>query len=342
MRPGAGADSGVTSLVGIMLIVAVTIIISMILVVLSFTFLDGMGTPTAEGTFEYEQSPAGLTITPETLGTDVSVNLNGEQVTTLEADSAGEEVLLPTAPGDEITVVSTDGEKSVFLQRETDERSEVGDLIAYYPFESGSGSNIIDESGNDNDGTADAGVTGSGYKRVSSCGSAIKFDGSKGTHIDVGDLTLVGPDSIDELTIAITYQYDGTGTDIQNLIEYQSSNFAWYMETDRDHGDPHRMEYNIGYNSPPSGDLYAPNIPKDTKQVLVGTYDGSEMALYRNGNKVGTESLSRDVELGDVILAADSDPYSVEQNLDGTLCEVRLYYTAFDDGEVDSLTNAMD
>lgn len=77
----------------------------------------------------------------------------------------------------------------------------------------------------------------------------MNFDGTSG-HINVGDLTLVGPDSIDEMTVAIAYQYDGTGTDIRNLIEYQSSGFAWFMETDRDHSDPHRMEYNIGYTEP--------------------------------------------------------------------------------------------
>lgn len=333
------SDTGraASTVIGVLLLVAVAVVISVVVVIFSFAFLDGVGAPTADASFEYQQTPAGLLMTPQAIGTDVIVKLNGERVTTFEGDSAGQSVLLPTAPGDQITVISRDREQSVLVQREVDARSEVGDLIAYYPFEDGSGSTVVDESGNGNDGTAY-----DGYTRVGSCGQAMDFDGSSGTHIDIGDLGLVGPDSIDELTVAITYQYDGTGSDIQNLIEYQSSNFAWFIETDGKHGDPHRMEYNIGYNTQPSNRLLTGDIPSGSTQVLIGTYDGEEMALYRNGERVGTAGLDREISLGEVKLAADSDPSSVGQNLDGRLCEVRLYYTAFDGRDIQALTNAMD
>jgi flagellin-like protein len=333
-RPGT--DRGASSLVGIILLVAVAVVLGSVLLTLSLTFLDGAGTPTAEASFSYEQTPVGLRMIPEALGTDVTVQLNGEPVAEFAADSAGQSVLLPTAPGDRITVISADGEQSILVQEEIDERSEVGDLIAYYPFEDGSGATVVDESGNGNDGTAVG-----DYSRVDSCGSAIDFEGTSGTHINVGDLTLVGPDSIDEMTIAITYQYDG-GTDIQNLIEYQSSNFAWFMETDGQHGDPHRMEYNLGYRTSPSNRILTGDIPSGPTQTLVGTFDGEQMSLYRNGEEVDTVPLDRELSLGEVILAADSDPSSVGQNLDGRLCEVRLYYSAFDDGEVEVLSNAME
>ena len=323
-----------SSVLGVVLLVAVVVVVSLVVIVFGFAFLDGFGTPTAEASFAYEQTPAGLVMTPKALGTDVVVQLNGKPVETLSADSAGQPVLLPTAPGDQITVVSADGEQSVLVQREIDDRPEVGDFIAYYPFDRSSGATVVDKSGNDNDGTAY-----DGYTRSDGC---MAFDGTSGSHVDIGDLTLDGPDSIDELTIAITYRYDGTGSDIQNLVEYQSSRFAWYIETDRDHGDPHRMEYNIGYRTSPNASLYAEGIPAEETQVLVGTYDGEEMALYRNGEQVGTAALDRRVNLGDVILAADSDPSSVGQNLEGQLCEVRLYYTAFDERSVDVLTNAME
>ena len=263
------------------------------------------------------------------------IRLNGKPVAELAAESAGQSVLLPTAPGDRITIVSTDEERSVLVDRQIDDRSEVGDLIAYYPFESGSGTTILDESGNDNHGTVDG-----GYNRLSSCGSAIDFDGTSGTHINVGDLSVDGPDSIDQLTVAIRYQHD-QGSGIQNLIEYQNANYAWYIETDDKFGNPHQMEYNIGYQSSPSNRIETGDIPSGPTQVLVGTHDGNQMSLYRNGAQVGTADLDRDVSLGEIILAADSDPSGVGQNLDGRLCEVRLYYTAFDEEEVDVLTEAM-
>ncbi len=321
-----------SSVLGVVLLVAVVVVVSLVVVVFGFAFLDGFGTPTAEASFGYEQTSAGLVMTPKALGTDVIVQLNGKPVEQLSADSAGQSVLLPTAPGDQITVVSADGEQSVLVQREIDDRTEIGDFIAYYPFNGDSGDTVADESGNDNDGTA--------YGEYTRSDGCMDFDGKTGSHIDIGDLTLDGPDSIDELTIAITYRYDGAGSGIQNLIEYQSSQFAWYIETDRDYGDPHRMEYNIGYLTSPSAALYAEGIPADETQVLIGTYDGEEMALYRNGEQVGTAALERSVNLGEIILAADSNP-SI-QNLDGSLCEVRLYYTALDERSVDTLTNVMD
>ncbi len=321
-----------SSVLGVVLLVAVVVVVSLVVVVFAFAFLDGFGTPTAEASFTYQQSPAGLVVIPKALSTDVVVQLNGEPVERLGADSAGQPVLVPTAPGDELTIISTDGEQSVFVQRTVEERQEIGDLIAYYPFARDSGSTVVDNSGNGNDGTANG-----GYTRTGEC---MAFDGTSGTHINVGDLTLDGPDSIDELTIAITYKYDGSGTDVQNLIEYQSSSFAWYMETDTEHGDPHWMEYDIGFSSTPSARLLAKGIPADETQVLIGTYDGEEMALYRNGEQVGTADLERSVNLGEVILAADSNP--AIQNLDGTLCEVRLYYTALDERGVGVLTDTMD
>jgi len=150
-----------------------------------------------------------------------------------------------------------------------------------------------------------------------------------------------GPASVDELTIAIHYRKDGGANSIQNLIEHQEGGFAWYMETDGNHVDPHRMEYNIGYNNPPSGTLYTGNIDEGEPQVLIGTFDGDQMVLYRNGQRVGSVPLDRDVALGDVILGADSDPYGVGQNFDGRIYEMRLYYTSFSDDEVDVLTRAM-
>jgi FlaG/FlaF family flagellin (archaellin) len=326
-------DRSASSVLGVVLLVAVVVVVSLVVVVFGFAFLDGFGTPTAEASFRYDQTPAGLVMTPKALSTDVTVQLNGKPVETLSADSAGESVLLPTAPGDQITVISADGEQSVLVQREVDDRKEVGDFIAYYSFDRGSGDTVVDRSGNGNDGTADG-----GYSRTGSC---MDFDGTSGSHVDIGDLTLDGPDSVDELTVAITYQHDGTGSGIQNLIEHQDSRFAWYIETPRDRGgDPHQMKFNIGWTDPPIAEISTPDTPAQETQVLVGTYDGEQMALYRNGEQIDRKALDREVQLGQVILAADSNP-SI-QNLDGQLCEVRLYYTAFDERSVDVLTNAMD
>jgi FlaG/FlaF family flagellin (archaellin) len=328
----SGNDRGAAPVVGNILLVAVAVIIAVTLVTLSFSFIDRTGAPTAEASFEYEQVPSGLQMTPVALGTDVIVKLNGEEITTIEADSAGEPVLMPTAPDDTITVVSEDEDRSVLINKEIDDRDEMGDFIAYYTFEEGGGSDVIDTSGNDNDGERNGNTTRTD--------GGLDFDGSSNAHVDIGDLTADGPDQVDEITVAITYEHDG-GSDIQNLIEHQDSSFAWFMETDGKHGDPHQMEWNLGYNSSPSGDITTGDVPAGEKQVLVGTYDGNEMVFYRNGTRIDSETLSRQVALGEVILGADSDPSSIGQNLDGRIYEMRLYYAAFDDDEVQRITDAM-
>jgi len=91
--------------------------------VLSFTFLERAGTPTADAKFEYERTAAGLEMKPVALGTDVIVRLNGQGITSFDAESAGQRALIPTAPGDRITVVSEDGDRSVFVTKEIDDRS---------------------------------------------------------------------------------------------------------------------------------------------------------------------------------------------------------------------------
>lgn len=91
MRGLVVRDRSVSSVIGIVLLVA------MVVVVFGFAFLDGFGTPTAEASFAYDRTPAGLVMAPKALGTDVILQLNGETVETISADSAGQPVLLPTA-----------------------------------------------------------------------------------------------------------------------------------------------------------------------------------------------------------------------------------------------------
>jgi FlaG/FlaF family flagellin (archaellin) len=329
-------DRGAMPVVGNILLVAVVVIIAVTVVGLSFAFLEDTGTPTAEASFDFEETPAGLKLVPKVLGTDVTVKLNGQIVETIDADKAGQSVLLPTAPGDTVTVVSTDKERSVLIDEEIDERSEVGDFVAYYTFDQREDQTVQDRSGNGNDGGMNGGVSRVG----AGSGTALDFNGSTGTYVDVGDLTVDGPSEVEEMTIAITYEHDG-GSDIQNLVEHQDANFAWFMETDGKHGNPHQMEFNVGYQTTESGKLKTGDVAAGEKQVLVGTYDGEKMVLYRNGTRVGSTPLDREVALGQVILGADSDPSGVGQNLDGRIHEVRLYYTAFDGQEVSRLTTVM-
>lgn len=343
MRGDCG-DRGATPVVGNILLVAVVLVLGVTLVTLSFTFFDRTGAPSADGSFEYERTPAGLEIVPQAIGTDVRVQLNGQEVTTIEADSAGQRILVPTAPGDTITIVSTDEDRSVLLTEEIDERDEVGDFIAYYTFDQRSDNTVLDRSGNGNNGTA----TDDGNRPArgtDSAGTYMSFDENDGS-LDMGELDVkTGVSTVEEVTIAIRYSVTGPGTGsnnnaIQELMQHRDGNFAWYLETQEGAYPTHAIDYTIGWNNPPSQEITTgDSIPGNSVQTVIGTFDGSEMTLYRNGKQVATKALSREVGLGKLWVGGGSG--NLDQYLTGQIYEVRLYYTAFTSEQVRTLTNAM-
>jgi len=212
-------------------------------------------------------------------------------------------------------VVSADGERSVLVEEEIDDRAEIGDFISYYTFD-GSG-DVTDRSGNGNDGTLEANGGNLPKRKGSGSGSYIEFSEADGS-LDVGDLQTVGPAEVDEITIALRYEITG-GQSTQELMQHRSGNFAWYMETrdaDQSTGD-HKIKFNIGWATQKSESISSGTVSGKQVHVVVGTYDGSEMVLYHNGAKVGTESISRNVGLGQLWVAGGSG--SQNQYMTGNL-----------------------
>jgi hypothetical protein len=272
-------------------------------------------------------------MTPEVLGTAVTVQLNGRDVATFEPDQSGQSVLLPTAPGDRITVVSRDRQRSVLVEAEIDERSEIGDFIAYYTFDGENGDQVLeDQSGNGNDGTLtgdDDGWTG----------SAFEFDGND--YFTVNDMS--AETSVDAFTVAIAYRQDGAGSDpISQLAEHSFSSGGtdneWFIENQYDSGSgTYRTEYTVEYPDDKATTGYTYDLGE--RHVVVGTYDGSTYSLYVDGTRMERISHSGPVGVGDMRIGRD-----FEQNIqyfDGRIYEIRLYYTAFDDSEVEVISAAM-
>jgi len=333
-----GNDRGASTVVGILLLVGVTVVVGGVLAVGALTFLDGTGAPQATADFSYEQTPAGLRMTPDAISTAVTVQLNGRDVATFDSESAGESVLLPTAPGDRITVVSRDGERSVLVDRTVDDRSEVGDFIAYYPFDSTSGDTLVDRSGNDNNGTLDGWGSATQWN-----GGSLQFDGQD-DYVEVNDLQAPGGD-VSEYTIAITYRQDGDGGSGQELVEHIDGTDNWLV-TLRNVGE---SEHGIralankgGGGGCSEGNCINTGDPISAGQehVVVGTLDENELALYVDGRKVGTADSPGDISMGDLRIGRDGEAGG-SQYFSGEIYELRLYYTAFDGEEVRTVTRAM-
>jgi FlaG/FlaF family flagellin (archaellin) len=342
-------DRSVAPIVGNILLVAVAVVIAVTVTTLSFAFLEGTGAPTADASFEYEQTEAGLRVVPEALGTDVAVKLNGEQVATLRADAAGEGALVPTAPGDTITIVSQDGDRSVLVNREIDDRSEVGDFIAYYRFDSGTGDVLVDRANNGNDGTlkTDDNDDDDLPQWRTGGGGCLRFDGAD-DHVIVEDIS--SPRDLDEFTVAVTYrQRDAdfpNGNDfrsIDQLVEHEWSGNEWYLETKPTStgSTEYGLHYAVKY---PDQIIKSENDGPATyglgeRHVAVATYDGTDYALYVDGEQVTSKSFDRPVDMGDMRIGRDYE--DTVQYLDGDVCEMRLYYQAFGTEDVAALSAAM-
>lgn len=328
-------DRAATPVVGNILLVAVALVIAVALITLSFAFLEDTGAPTPDAAFEYERTAAGLKMTPQALGTDVIVQLNGDQIASLDADAAGQPVLAPTAPGDTITVVSEDEDRQVLISREIDSRSEIGDFIAYYTFDGGSNDTLKDRSGNGNDGDIENGPNRTG--------NALRFDGEN-DYVEVSNLS--APIDVEEFTVAVAYKQRGntSSTDgVSQLVEHQfkSNDNEWYLETsEAGDGATSSNNYSIDYAVEFDDEVIASDaVERGTRHVAVGTYDGEEYALYVDGDQKGTGEHNRTVNMGDMKIARDFE--SSNQHFDGDIYEIRLYYTAFDGEEVAVITNAM-
>lgn len=340
MEPGGRKwdTKAATPVVGNILLVGVVLVLAVTLVVFSFAFLEDTGTPTADAAFEYKQTPAGLRMTPVALGTDVVVKLNGDRITTFEADSAGESVLLPTAPDDTVTVVSNDRDRSVLVNKQIDSRSEIGDFIAYYTFEDSENEDTLeDRSGNGNDGT----VVGDPDWGSSS----LTLDGSD-DYVKVRDIS--SEVAVSEFTVAVVYKTNDA-TKKQELIEHKSGDDNWLLElkpcthgevdkcSDRDKYVPVYTVDKAGGTQ--DGQVFGGSTTAGTKQTLVGTYDGSEYTLYVDGEQVSSDTYTGEISMGDMNIARDIEFNG--DHLDGTIYEIRLYYTAFDGSEVEVITDAM-
>ena len=330
---GKPRERGASTVIGILLLVGVAVVVGSVVAVGALTFLDGLGTPQATADFSYERTAAGLEMTPEAISTAVSVQLNGREVATFQPRDAGQSVLLPTAPGDRITVVSRDGEQSVLVQEEIDERSEIGDFIAYYTFEGADGDTTLeDQSGNDNDGTLESVDDEEAWT-----GNSYDFDGAD--YFSVSDIEVPGT-GVDEFTIAVAFKQDepGGSDDVSQLVEHQYGGNEWFLETRDTGSNTYEIDYAVEFDDEQvsSGTDYG----LGERHVAVGTYDGSEYDLYVDGTRVGGGTHDDTVGTDEMHIGRDFE--SDIQYFDGEMYEIRLYYTAFDGEQVQVITNAME
>jgi flagellin-like protein len=303
--PRRGDRRGQSEVIGTLLLVAIVVVAGASVGLFALGLVN-LGGPTGELVVETRETDAGVVVEPQAVGQEAEIRVGGTPVGRITPDGTGDDIFVPAAPGERVTVVAAEDGRTV-LFAETVSEGDAGDFVAYYTFTAGSGDTLVDRSASDNDGT----LRGDPTWVNDSEGAALAFDGGD-DHVTVDDLAATGTTNVTEFTVAAKYRITGGGDSpnaVQQVAEHATpragSNFEWFLET----------------------------------HVVVGTYDGSSMRLYVDGTRVGQQPLGEDVEMGDLVIGADSDRSS--QFLEGRIYELRLYYTGMTDSEVRTLTAAV-
>ena len=331
-------DSGMSPVVGVALMIAITVALAAVTVAMLLGVADPGIAPTQDTAVSLDSTNAGTALVPEVTGSnDVDVRLNGESIATVDGNATGREIFLPTAPGDEVMLV-TENEDATVLVREQFEAGEAGDFVAYYPFDD-DGTELQDRSRNGNDGEfeGDSDPTwGEDENRT-----YREFDSGEEQSVNVSNLK-TGTGDVEAFTVATTVRFDSTDTgDIQQLVEHNNdAGEEWHVETTGTGGLQFAVDYE--YNSPDSHHFTTDdNILEDGEtHVIVGTYDGQTYRLYLDGEEVGNATHEMGVDMGRMRIAADDSDDG--QHFDGRMYEFRLYYTAFDDHQVEMLTRVLE
>jgi hypothetical protein len=200
-----------------------------------------------------------------------------------------------------------------------------GDLIAYYPFDEGSGQVAPDMSGYGNDGT----LVGNAQWVDGKHGTALEFDGSS-SYVEVPD----ADDFAIETDITFTawfrpnvtinpdnnaYRLMSKNNDVFFLFNYENvgqlgflvkdsggSNYAVHSTT---------AEWNAG-----------------TWYHAAGTFDGAELKIYINGTLEASAAFEGTIGISNLALWIGAD--DLPSYFPGAIDDVRVYNSALSDSEV--------
>ncbi|MFA6250235.1 MAG: DUF2341 domain-containing protein [Candidatus Shapirobacteria bacterium] len=214
-------------------------------------------------------------------------------------------------------------------------------LVGYWNFDNGSGTTAADLSGNNNTGTLGSGSSAPGWYS-GKYGIGISFPGTQ-TYIDSGSATSLNPTSQITLSAWISFSTQPDATGNPNAIDkwdWPNNKRSWFLGTEggkiaasisRDGSFVNRL----GYTDPTT-------ITLNTWQHLAMTYDGQNMVIYKNGQKLNTQSYNQPYtiysnNLTSVLLGRSRGVEGSIRFFNGLVDEVRIYNRALSTNEVAQL-----
>jgi hypothetical protein len=208
-------------------------------------------------------------------------------------------------------------------------------LAYYYTFDQGSGTSLIDQSTNGQNGTLTNGPSwvASNAGILPSKGNALDFDGTQDERVDLGNGSA--------WNIGTTFSFEAwVRPESRNPVGSMVFN-KWTSGTE----DKHLFILNNGL---PQFALFgtgivitgATTVPLNSWTHIAATYDGTTAKLYINGVQDGSQAATADVadDTGIMYLANNPDR-ATEYGLDGQLDEVRFWSSARTEAEIQDNMN---
>jgi hypothetical protein len=203
-------------------------------------------------------------------------------------------------------------------------------LVAAYSFDEGGGSTASDASGNGNQGT----VLGAAWTSSGKHGSALVFNGFQTNWVTVDDSPSL--DFTNAMTLEAWVYTEAFTSDWGTILMKEGlSDFAYMLQLDPEH----QLNTYILDPSGLSGVAAPAEIPINSWHHVAGTFDGTVLCLYVDGNLVASQSLS-----GSIV--PSTGPLRIGGNsiwgeyFDGVIDDVRVYNRALSQLEIQLTMNA--
>ena len=212
-------------------------------------------------------------------------------------------------------------------------------LVGYWKFDEGTGQFALDLSGHGNKGT---------LKNGTSWGDGILcFDGVD-DWVEVNDSNTL--DITNQITLSAWVYFDNNPTKWTKIVikPYQSYSDPWELYCiDFGHNKPGSSVYNIprfmitdGLTTGNYGGAYDVNyvLPEGSWHQVVGTYDGSIVRLYVDGQPVASSSATLQIGTNNMPLSIGGR-LGTNDSFNGCVDNVRIYNRALTQDEVLDLYN---
>ena len=212
-------------------------------------------------------------------------------------------------------------------------------LVGYWDMEgigtTGNGVTVPDLSGNGNDGvTSDANASGLDCRTGGKFAGGCTFDGTD-DYINIADSNIYRPTTA--ITVSTWFKAESQ-TGYTRFISANSTANVGYDLQLFPYSVGGRIQFEIGANSGNIASNVGTNYRDSRWHHVVGTWDGSIMKLYIDGNQqTQTKNVSGSIPYSQYLVIGATGVYS--SNYSGSIDEVRIYNRALSSNEVRALYN---